>query len=138
VIRATQPKRERKRDMKGGFYWGLFLLARVLMYKTAVRADHQDQREERIVSGVVIKAEDKEGRRRIKVSPLLPRMKVSAYLFLSCPSTYSSVCSMAMFMHPSRDTKMPADAECDVCEEKGQRQKGETTREGKTTKDNGP
>lgn len=30
--------------------------------------------------------------------PLLPRMKQSPYLFFSCPFTYSSVCSIAMFM----------------------------------------
>lgn len=31
-------------------------------------------------------------------APLLPLMKASPYLFLSCPLTYSSVCSKAMFI----------------------------------------
>ena len=39
---------------------------------------------------------------------LLPRMKQSPYLALSCPSTYSSVCSIAMFMYPSRQARTPA------------------------------
>lgn len=34
----------------------------------------------------------------VGVLPLFPLMKASPYLFLSCPFTYSSVCSMAMFM----------------------------------------
>lgn len=36
--------------------------------------------------------------RRGSLAPLFPRIKQSPYLFFSCPSTYSSVCSMAMFM----------------------------------------
>ena len=42
------------------------------------------------------------------VAPLLPRMKASPYLALSCPFTYSSVCSIAMFMKPSRHASTPA------------------------------
>ena len=39
---------------------------------------------------------------------LLPLMKQSPYLFLSCPSwLYSSVCSIAMFMYPSRQARTP-------------------------------
>ena len=41
------------------------------------------------------------------VAPLLPRMKASPYLALSCPFTYSSVCSIAMFMKPSRHASTP-------------------------------
>ena len=41
------------------------------------------------------------------VAPLLPRMKASPYLALSCPFTYSSVCSIAMFMKPSRHARTP-------------------------------
>ena len=40
-------------------------------------------------------------------STLLPRMKASPYLALSCPFTYSSVCSIAMFMKPSRHASTP-------------------------------
>lgn len=39
--------------------------------------------------------------------PLFPRIKASPYLFLSCPLTYSSVCSIAMFMYPSKHAKIP-------------------------------
>jgi hypothetical protein len=39
--------------------------------------------------------------------PLLPRMKQSPYRFFKCPSTYSSVCSIAMFMNPSRQARTP-------------------------------
>jgi hypothetical protein len=38
---------------------------------------------------------------------LLPRMKASPYWFCSCPSTYSSVCSIAMFIYPSKHTRIP-------------------------------
>ena len=41
------------------------------------------------------------------VTPLLPRMKASPYLALSWPFTYSSVCSIAMFMKPSRHASTP-------------------------------
>ena len=40
-------------------------------------------------------------------APLFPRMKQSPYLFFSCPSTYSSVCSIAMFMNPSKHANIP-------------------------------
>ena len=40
-------------------------------------------------------------------STLLPRMKQSPYLAFIRPSTYSSLCSMAMFMNPSRQESMP-------------------------------
>jgi hypothetical protein len=43
-----------------------------------------------------------------KLVPLFPRMKASPYLFFSWPFTYSSVCSIAMFMYPSRQAKIPA------------------------------
>ena len=42
-----------------------------------------------------------------KNSPLLPRIKQSPYLFLSCPSTYSSVCSSAKFINPSKQANTP-------------------------------
>ncbi len=45
--------------------------------------------------------------RLVLLSPLLPRMKVSPYLALSWPLTYSSVCSIAMFMYPSRHASTP-------------------------------
>ena len=45
---------------------------------------------------------------------LLPRMKQSPYLALSCPSTYSSVCSIAMFMYPSRQARTPAHYICQL------------------------
>lgn len=35
-------------------------------------------------------------------------MKASPYLFLSCPFEYSSVCSNAIFMKPSRHERIPA------------------------------
>lgn len=40
-------------------------------------------------------------------STLFPLMKASPYLCFSCPFTYSSVCSKAMFMYPSRHAKTP-------------------------------
>ena len=40
-------------------------------------------------------------------SPLFPRMKQSPYLFFNCPSTYSSVCSIAMFINPSKHANIP-------------------------------
>lgn len=38
---------------------------------------------------------------------LFPLMKASPYLFLSCPFRYSSLCSSAMFMQPSRQARTP-------------------------------
>jgi len=38
---------------------------------------------------------------------LFPRMKQSPCFALSCPSTYSSACSIAMFIYPSRHAKIP-------------------------------
>lgn len=35
-------------------------------------------------------------------------MKASPYLFFNCPLTYSSVCSIAIFMYPSRHARIPA------------------------------
>lgn len=43
--------------------------------------------------------------------PLLPRMKVSPYFFFSWPLTYSSVCSRAMFMYPSKHANLPVPVE---------------------------
>ena len=43
-------------------------------------------------------------------STLLPRMKQSPYLALSWSCSYSSVCSIAMFMNPSRHARIPAAA----------------------------
>ena len=40
--------------------------------------------------------------------PLFPRIKASPYLFLSWPLTYSSVCSIAMFIYPSKHARIPA------------------------------
>ena len=40
--------------------------------------------------------------------PLLPRIKQSPYLARNCPSMlYSSVCSIAMFINPSRQARIP-------------------------------
>lgn len=39
--------------------------------------------------------------------PLFPLIKQSPYLFFSCPLTYSSVCSIAMFIYPSKHAKIP-------------------------------
>jgi hypothetical protein len=44
-------------------------------------------------------------------TPLLPLMKQSPYLFFSCPFTYSSVCSIAMFMKPSSPANTPVNAQ---------------------------
>lgn len=40
-------------------------------------------------------------------APLFPRMKQSPKRALSCPSEYSSVCSMAMFKYPSKQANTP-------------------------------
>lgn len=39
--------------------------------------------------------------------PLFPRIKQSPYRFFKCPSTYSSVCSIAIFINPSRHARIP-------------------------------
>jgi len=44
---------------------------------------------------------------RKKNLPLFPRIKQSPYLALSCPCTYSSVCSMAMFIKLSKQASTP-------------------------------
>ena len=41
------------------------------------------------------------------ILPLFPLIKASPYLFFNCPFTYSSVCSKAIFMYPSKQTKTP-------------------------------
>ncbi len=48
------------------------------------------------------------GSARARASPLLPRMNASPSLEDKCPSFHSSVCSMAMFMNPSREASTPA------------------------------
>lgn len=37
-------------------------------------------------------------------------MNASPYLFLSCPLEYSSVCSKAMFINPSRHERIPGNS----------------------------
>ena len=46
-------------------------------------------------------------RAMVQRAPLFPRINASPYLALSWPFTYSSVCSMAMFMKPSRHASTP-------------------------------
>ena len=53
--------------------------------------------------------------RTITYLPLLPRIKQSPYFDFNCPSTYSSVCSIAIFIYPSKQANTPD-------EEKGQLQ----------------
>lgn len=38
---------------------------------------------------------------------LFPRINASPYLFFNCPLTYSSVCSSAMFIYPSKQARTP-------------------------------
>lgn len=40
-------------------------------------------------------------------APLFPRTNASPYSFVLTPLTYSSVCSSAMFMYPSRQLSVP-------------------------------
>jgi hypothetical protein len=44
-------------------------------------------------------------------APLFPRMKQSPYLCVRTPLLHSSVCSIAMFMKPSRHTRIPGAAQ---------------------------
>ena len=41
--------------------------------------------------------------------PLFPRMKQSPSRFFNSPFWYSSVCSSAMFMKPSKQVKIPVE-----------------------------
>lgn len=48
---------------------------------------------------------------RGELLPLFPRINASPYLFFNCPFTYSSVCSRAIFIYPSRHARTPEDSD---------------------------
>ena len=70
------------------------LVLGVLMYNTMVTKNNCNYRK-------ILTTKNK------KSLPLLPRMKQSPYFSLSRPSEYSSVCSIAMFINPSRQANTP-------------------------------
>lgn len=53
----------------------------------------------------------KSTRHRKEELPLFPRINASPYLFFNCPFTYSSVCSRAMFIYPSRQARTPEESD---------------------------
>ena len=79
------------------------VLLDVLMYRTASKEFKYDHHQAILIDRLKFRMEI-----HFKLVPLFPRMKASPYLFFSWPFTYSSVCSIAMFMYPSRQAKIPA------------------------------